>query len=58
MNQTRRKKCWLTIATSIEVDDIAYPDVDHAQEALILLLELLLVKDLYGEDALFGDFAV
>ncbi len=33
-----------TIATSVKVHNGAYADIDDTQEALILLLELLLVK--------------
>jgi hypothetical protein len=42
-----------TITTGVQVDDTANTDVDNTEETLILLLELLLVKDLNGEDALF-----
>jgi hypothetical protein len=45
-----------TIPSSIKVDDIPDADVDHAQEALILLFELLLVKDLDGKNAVFSCF--
>lgn len=41
-----------TIAPRIEVNHRAYADVYDAEEPLVLLLELLLVKDLNGEDAL------
>lgn len=44
-----------TVAAGIEVDDGPYADVDDAEEALVLLLELLLVKDLDCEHALFVD---
>jgi hypothetical protein len=37
-----------TITTHVQVNDIANADVDDAQEALVLLLELLLIKDLDG----------
>ena len=40
-----------TVSASIQVDDAAYADVDHAQKALVLLLELLLVEYLHGKDA-------
>jgi hypothetical protein len=33
--------------------DIANTNVDHSQEALVLLLELLLIKHLNSEDAAF-----
>ena len=45
-----------TISSSVEVNHVANADVDHSQEALILLLEFLLVKDLDGEDAVFRRF--
>ena len=41
----------LTISIWGQLNDVADADVDDAQEALVLLLELLLVKDLHGEDA-------
>ena len=37
---------WLTISTHVKVNDIANSYVDYTEEALILLLELLLVEDL------------
>lgn len=40
----------LTITASIKVNNAANLDIDNAEEALILLLELLLVKDLNRED--------
>ena len=43
-----------TIASGVQVDDTPYPHVDDAQKALVLLLELLLVKDLYGQHAVLG----
>ncbi len=36
-----------TITTSIQVDCRADMDINHAEKALVLLLELLLVEDLY-----------
>ena len=42
-----------TITASIQVDDTANTDIDNTKETLVLLLELLLVKDLNGENALF-----
>ena len=47
--------CLGTVAPRIEVDDRPYADIDDAEEALVLLLELLLVKDLDCEHALFVD---
>jgi hypothetical protein len=44
-----------TVAARVQVDYRADADVDDAEEALILLLELLLVKDLDREDALLVD---
>jgi hypothetical protein len=46
-----------TISTSVQVDDIAYANIDHTKEALILLLELLLVEYLDSQDTVFGDSA-
>ena len=60
--ETRTENDWgeraNTISANIKIDDISDPDVDNAQEALILLLKLLLVKDLDREDAIFGDSTV
>lgn len=42
-----------TITTSVQVDYAANTNIDNTKEPLVLLLELLLVKDLDGEDALF-----
>jgi hypothetical protein len=44
-----------TVTARVQVDYRPYADVYDAEEALVLLLELLLVKDLYREDALFVD---
>lgn len=44
-----------TIAAGVQVNDAPDAHVDDAQEALVLLLELLLVKDLNCEYAVFGD---
>ena len=43
-----------TITTSVEIHDVAHPDVDYAEEALVLLLELLLVEYLNRDDAVLG----
>lgn len=43
-----------TISTRIKVDNIANTNVNDTEEALILLLKLLLVKDLNGKDAVLG----
>ncbi|GAT29215.1 phosphatidylserine decarboxylase Psd2 [Aspergillus luchuensis] len=37
--------------------NIADPHIDHTEETLVLLLELLLVKDLDCEDTVFIDSA-
>ena len=42
-----------TVSVGSELDDVADPDVDDAQESLVLLLELLLIEHLHGEDAVF-----
>jgi hypothetical protein len=47
-----------TIAASIEVDHAPDADVDDPEETLVLLLELLLVKNLYGQHAFLGDSPV
>lgn len=44
-----------TIAPSIQVDDAPNAHIDDAQKALVLLLELLLVKDLNGQHAVLGN---
>jgi hypothetical protein len=44
-----------TVAARVQVDNRAYADVDDAEKALILLLELLLVEDLDRQHALFVD---
>lgn len=36
-----------------EVHYVSNSNIDDAQKSLVLLLELLLIKDLHGEDALF-----
>ena len=45
----------LTVAPGVEVDDAPYTHIDDAQEALVLFLELLLVKDLHCQYAVLGD---
>lgn len=40
----------LTISSEVEVEGGRDGNVDHAQESLILLLELLLIKDLDRDD--------
>ena len=42
----------LTILPGAEINDISNADIDDAEESLILLLELLLVKYLYRQYAL------
>lgn len=36
------------LASELEVDDVAHADVNYTEETLVALLELLLVKQLYG----------
>jgi hypothetical protein len=48
----------VTVSTSIQVHDVAYSDIDDAEKPLILLLEFLLIKYLYGQNAIFGDFPI
>ena len=47
-----------TISTNIKLYDLTNFYVDHSKEALILLLELLLVEDLDCEDVVFLYFPV
>ncbi|KAI3481094.1 hypothetical protein L1887_56668 [Cichorium endivia] len=44
-----------TLSAKFEVENVGDADVDHAQEALIALLELLLVEDLDSDDGGVGD---
>lgn len=44
-----------TIASCVHIKHIAHLDVDGPEEALILFLELFLVKDLNCENTLVGD---
>jgi hypothetical protein len=44
-----------TIAARVQVNHRPYTDVYDSQKALVLLLELLLVKDLNCQNALFVD---
>lgn len=43
----------LTITSDIQIYDTPYSDIDDSEEALILLLELLLVKYLNCQYAFF-----
>ena len=45
-----------TIAACVQVDNRPYADIYDSEKALVLLLELLLVKDLNRQDALFIHF--
>ena len=45
----------LTISTHLQIDDIANTDIDHSEESLILLFELLLIEDLNRKNAVFVD---
>jgi hypothetical protein len=47
------KKLWHTITAGVQVNNVPYPDIDDAEEALVLLLELLLVKYLNRQHAVF-----
>lgn len=42
-------------ATQFQIDVVCDTNVDDAQESLVALLELALVKDLNGEDGGIGD---
>jgi hypothetical protein len=48
----------LTVRAVGQLDDIADADVNNTQEALILLLELFLVEDLYSKNAVLTGLAV
>lgn len=41
------------ITAHLQIYHITDPYIDHTEEPLVLLLELLLVKDLDGKDAIF-----
>jgi len=45
----------LTITTGIQIHHTSHAHVHHAEKALVLFLEFLLVEDLYCEDALLVD---
>lgn len=47
----------LTITTHLSIDDISNAHVDNTEKPLVLLLELLLVENLNGKDAVFIDTA-
>ena len=54
-----RFNCWapsarLTVSARIQVDDAPDTHIDDTQEALVLLLELLLVENLHGKHAVLG----
>lgn len=42
-----------TITANVQINDISNPDIDNPQEALIFLLELLLVEYLDSQYAIF-----
>lgn len=44
-----------TITTHLKIDDIADPNIDDAQESLILLFEFLLIEDLNRQNAVLVD---
>lgn len=48
----------LIIGVGAQLNDISYANVDDSKKALVLLLELFLVKDLDGENTVFTDFKV
>lgn len=48
----------LTITAHLSVDDVSDAHVDNTEKTLVLLLELLLVENLNGKDAVFIDTAV
>lgn len=46
-----------TISFGRQFDDVADADINDTEEALVLFLELLLVKDLNGHDTVLADEA-
>ena len=46
----------LTIGANLKIYNGAYADVDDSKKSLILFLELLLVKNLYGQSTVFIGF--
>jgi len=49
-----REACLITLCIGAKVlHDISNSNVDDAEEALVLLFKLLLVKDLHRQDAAF-----
>lgn len=55
---TGRKIREPTVAAHIQVDDATDSNIDHAEKPLILLLELLLIEDLNGQNGVFVGFPV
>ena len=45
-----------TISAYFQINHIADADVDDSEKALVLLLELLLIENLYGKYAVFCGF--
>jgi hypothetical protein len=45
-----------TIAADVEVNHVADSDIDDSKKSLVLLLELLLIENLYGKYTIFGCF--
>ena len=43
-----------TFSPHVELDDASYTNIDDPEEALILLLEFLLVENLHSKDAVLG----
>jgi hypothetical protein len=43
-----------TIAADVEINHVADSDIDDSKKSLILLLELLLIENLYGKYTIFG----
>ena len=48
ISSTSRRMLRLTITARVEVNHVADANIDDSKEALILLLEFLLIKDLNG----------
>jgi hypothetical protein len=48
----------LVVSFRDQLDDISYSDINDTKKPLVLLLELLLIEDLHGQDAVLIDLEV
>lgn len=53
--RSRKEKEKHTFTAHLQINHVPDADVDYAEKALVLLLELFLVEDLNCEDAIFVD---